>query len=61
VIREAVRVVLADPTYRTSAQRVRDEAAALPGPGDVVGLLEQLAAERQPIVRVDHHVPQRSL
>jgi len=31
-IRAAVRVVLADPTYRQNAQRVRDEMAALPGP-----------------------------
>jgi UDP:flavonoid glycosyltransferase YjiC (YdhE family) len=48
--REAVLGVLADPAYRRNAQRVRDEIAALPGPGDGVSLLERLAAERAPLV-----------
>jgi len=49
-IRAAVRAVLADPTYRQSAARVRDEIAALPGPEYAVQLLERLAVERQPLL-----------
>jgi UDP:flavonoid glycosyltransferase YjiC (YdhE family) len=49
-VREAVRAVLADPTYRRNAERLRDEMAALPGPERGVALLERLAAERRPII-----------
>ncbi len=49
-IREAVRAVLADPTYRANAQRVRDEMAALPGPEYAVVLLERLAVEKRPLL-----------
>ena len=49
-IREAVRAVLADPTYRQKAERVRDEMAALPGPEYAVALLERLARDKQPIL-----------
>ncbi len=49
-IRAAVRAVLGAPSYRTNAERVRDEMAALPGMDHAVALLERLAAERQPIV-----------
>ncbi len=49
-IRAAVRAVLADPTYRANAERVRDEMAALPGPEYAVTLLERLAAEKQPLL-----------
>jgi len=49
-IRAAVRAVLADPTYRQSAERARDEIAALPGPEYAVQLLERLAVERQPLL-----------
>ena len=49
-IRAAVRAVLADPAYRTKAERVRDEMAALPGPERAVELLERLAVERRPIL-----------
>ncbi len=41
---EAVSIVLADPRYRQTAERFRDEIAALPGPGHAVRLLERLAA-----------------
>jgi UDP:flavonoid glycosyltransferase YjiC (YdhE family) len=44
-----VLTVLADPSYRANAERVRDEIAALPGPEFAVALLERLAAEKQPI------------
>jgi len=49
-IRAAVRAVLADPTYRANAQRVRDEMTALPGPEHAVELLERLVAEQQPLL-----------
>ena len=42
-IGEAAARVLAQPSYRRSAARVRDEIAALPGPDDAVTLLERLA------------------
>ena len=48
-IRAAVRAVLADPAYRASAERLRDEMATLPGPEHAVALLERLAAEKRPI------------
>jgi MGT family glycosyltransferase len=48
-VRQAVRAVLADPAYTRAAQRVQAELAALPPLERVVGLLERLAAERQPL------------
>jgi len=50
-IRAAVRAVLADPSYRAAARRLRDAMLALPGPAHGVALLERLAVEKQPIVR----------
>ncbi len=50
MIRSAVRAVLAEPTYRRNAERVRDEMAALPGTDYAVELLEQLAAEKRPLL-----------
>ncbi len=52
-IRAGVRAVLADPSYRTNAERVRDEIAALPGPEHAVELLERLVSEKQPILAAD--------
>jgi UDP:flavonoid glycosyltransferase YjiC (YdhE family) len=49
-IRAATRALLAEPTYRENARRVRDAMAVLPGPEDAVGLLERLATEREPIL-----------
>jgi UDP:flavonoid glycosyltransferase YjiC (YdhE family) len=43
-VREAVTIVLADPTYRRAAEGMRDEMAGLPGPEHVIRLLERLAA-----------------
>jgi UDP:flavonoid glycosyltransferase YjiC (YdhE family) len=48
--RDAVRKVLGDPRYRRNAERLREEMAQLPGPEQVVGWLERLAAEKQPLV-----------
>jgi UDP:flavonoid glycosyltransferase YjiC (YdhE family) len=42
-IRETVAAVVSDPSYRTAAERMRDEFSALPGPGQAVRWLEQLA------------------
>ena len=42
-VREAVSVVLSDPAYRSAAELIRDEIAALPGPAHAVTLLERLA------------------
>ena len=47
-IREAVYRMLATPTYRENAQRLRAEIEAQPGPTHAVTLLEQLAADKQP-------------
>jgi UDP:flavonoid glycosyltransferase YjiC (YdhE family) len=49
-VREAVSAVLADPAYRRAAERMRDEIAALPGPGHAVTLLERLAADKRPLI-----------
>jgi UDP:flavonoid glycosyltransferase YjiC (YdhE family) len=49
-VRDAVRTVLADPIYRRNAERLRDEIRSLPGPDQAVAMLEQLAAERRPLV-----------
>lgn len=46
-VREAVAAVLADPSYRLAAERLRDEIAALPGPAHAVTLLERLVAEER--------------
>lgn len=48
--RADVAAMLADPTYRQNARRVRDEISALPEQAYALALLEQLAAERQPIL-----------
>jgi UDP:flavonoid glycosyltransferase YjiC (YdhE family) len=51
MVREAVSAVLSDPTYRTGAERLRDEIAALPGPAHALTLLERLGTERRPVVQ----------
>jgi MGT family glycosyltransferase len=42
-IRDAVRAVLADPSYRANAERLRRELWSLPGLEQAVALLEELA------------------
>lgn len=44
-LRDAVRMILSEPSYRRSAERIRDEIHALPGPEHAARLLEQLVAE----------------
>ena len=48
--RDAVREVLGDPRYRRNAGQLREEMVRLPGPEQVVGWLERLAVEKQPLV-----------
>jgi len=47
---EAVSAVLSDPTYRASAERVKEEIAALPDWEHAVTLLERLVAEGRPVL-----------
>ncbi len=49
-IRDAVRTVLQDPSFRQNAERLREEMERLPGPEHAVGMLERLAAEPRPLV-----------
>lgn len=58
-IRNAVRDVLGDPTYRRHAEQLRDEMAQLAGPEQVVGWLERLATEQQPLIAVPSKGEQR--
>jgi UDP:flavonoid glycosyltransferase YjiC (YdhE family) len=44
--------VLAKDSYRRSAEQIRDQTAALPGPEYGAALLERLAIEGQPILSV---------
>lgn len=46
-VRAAASAVLADPSYRQAAERIRDEFAALPGPTHAVELLERLATDKR--------------
>jgi len=48
--RNATREVLQNPGYRQTAKRLREEMERLPGPEQVVGWLERLDGERQPLV-----------
>ncbi len=48
-VRTAATTVLNDPAYRRSAERLRDEIAALPGLAYAVGLLERLATVKRPL------------
>ena len=53
VIRARLREVLADPAYRMAAVQFGADMAALPGLDHAVGLLERLAHDRAPIVRIE--------
>lgn len=48
-VRAAVLAVLGDPSYRESAERIREEVAALPGPPHALTLLERLATDNLPL------------
>ncbi len=50
VIREAVRGVLGDASYRENAERARDGFASLPGLEEAVTWLERLAAGKGPLI-----------
>jgi len=49
-VREAVSRVLEKPAYRQSAERMRDEIAALPPPEHAITLLERLVREKRPLL-----------
>jgi MGT family glycosyltransferase len=48
-VREAVMTVLTGPGYRQTAEHLRDEMAALPGPEQAIPLFEQLVETKRPI------------
>lgn len=48
-VQEAVSAVLTDPSYRSAAERLGAEIAALPGPEHAVALLERLGSEGRPL------------
>ena len=48
-IRNAARTILADPSYRWNAERLRHEICWLPGSDRAVALLARLAIERRPL------------
>lgn len=50
-IRRAVRQVLGNPSYHTSAQRLQAAYAQHDGPSEAAALLEQLAITRRPVLR----------
>jgi len=49
-VRKAAATVLADPTYRQAAEKLRDEIISLPAPAYTIPLLERLVAEKGPII-----------
>ena len=49
--------MLAEPSYRRNAARLRDEVAALPRMDRAVVLLERLAVERQPLLATPAEPP----
>ena len=49
-VRDVALDVLRTPSYRQSAERLRDEFARLPGPEFAVELLERLARDKAPII-----------
>ncbi|MFD9909645.1 activator-dependent family glycosyltransferase [Streptomyces sp. NPDC059063] len=46
-VRERASRILSEPAFLENAARLRDEAAALPAPSEVVPVLERLAQERR--------------
>lgn len=52
-IRGGLRVLLDDPSYRGSAQRVQREISLMPPPEEAVLLVERVAREGRPLERAD--------
>ena len=50
-VRDAVRHILSDATYRTKANTLKTEMTSLGGAGKAADLLEQLANTRKPVLR----------
>ena len=49
-VRDIILEVLHTPSYRQSAERLREEFNSLPGPEFAVDLLERLARDKAPII-----------
>ena len=49
-VRRAVQALIEQPDYRTRAEDLQREIAALPGPDAVVPLLRRVATEKQPVI-----------
>jgi UDP:flavonoid glycosyltransferase YjiC (YdhE family) len=60
-IRDAVHVMLTNPTSRGNAQRERDAMMTLPGPEHGVTLLEKLAIERTPVMAGSERALRRAI
>jgi len=50
-IREEIRALREQPTYRDRARQVAQEIHRMPAPDDGLRLLERLAQERSPLIR----------
>jgi MGT family glycosyltransferase len=50
--RSAVRTILQEPSFRRTAEGLREEMEALPGLEQAIALLERLATEQQPLLAV---------
>ena len=46
-VRQSVRALLDEPSYRANAHRLQHEIAAMPGPAEAVHLIEEVAAVRR--------------
>ena len=53
-IRSAAQTVLADPSYRSNAEQIRDEITELPGPDHAATLLERLATKKDALLSDVH-------
>ncbi|MDX1992613.1 MAG: glycosyltransferase [bacterium] len=54
LIRDALKAVLSEPSYRAAAKGLRDEIAAMPHPSSAVPLLERLATDKSAFRSMRH-------
>lgn len=52
-VKEAVKTILTSPDYRQKAEKIKDEIASYDAPTQSAILLEELAATKEPILRVN--------
>jgi MGT family glycosyltransferase len=50
-LRDEIRSLLVDPSYRDVAGRIATEIGEMPSPADIVHLIERLAKDRRPLER----------